>query len=313
MNILILGAYGMVGRAIHRLLLIEGKHKLLAPPRAELDLCNPTAVDYYFRYKGPIDAVIVAAGKVGGILANANNPVEFFTENMAIANNCINTAAKYKVPKLIYFGSSCIYPRECPQPIMEEHLLTSPLEKTNEAYALAKIGGVKLCEYFRKTRNLEYTALMPCNLYGPFDNYNLENSHVIPALIRKFYSAKTSTKDKTVTLWGSGTPRREFMHVDDVAKACHLILNTTTQHSLYNAGYGSDVSIKELAGLIAKAADFDGEVVFDTSKPDGTMRKLMSSARLNDLGWKAEISLEEGIESTYQDYMAELSSCTARL
>lgn len=309
MTVLLLGANGMVGKAIHRLLNKETKYHLLAPTRQELDLCDAQAVDYYFKYKGPIQAVIVAAGKVGGILANANNPVEFFTDNMAIANNCINTAAKYNVPKLIYFGSSCIYPKGLEHPISENELLSGPLEKTNEAYALAKICGVKLCEYYRKTKNLEYTAVMPCNLYGPGDNYNLETSHVLPALIRRFFEASQYIrKEDAVTLWGTGAPKREFLHVDDLAEACKLLMNITTCEYIYNVGYGSDISIKDLATLIASTVGFKGAINFDSSKPDGTMRKIMDSRRMKYIGWRPKIKLEEGIEQTYQSYLFELAS-----
>ena len=309
MTVLLLGANGMVGKAIHRLFNKETKYHLLAPTRQELDLCDAQAVDYYFKYKGPIQAVIVAAGKVGGILANANNPVEFFTDNMAIANNCINTAAKYNVPKLIYFGSSCIYPKGLEHPISENELLSGPLEKTNEAYALAKICGVKLCEYYRKTKNLEYTAVMPCNLYGPGDNYNLETSHVLPALIRRFFEASQYIrKEDAVTLWGTGAPKREFLHVDDLAEACKLLMNITTCEYIYNVGYGSDISIKDLATLIASTVGFKGAINFDSSKPDGTMRKIMDSRRMKYIGWRPKIKLEEGIEQTYQSYLFELAS-----
>lgn len=309
MTVLLLGANGMVGKAIHRLLNKETKYHLLAPTRQELDLCDAQAVDYYFKYKGPIQAVIVAAGKVGGILANANNPVQFFTDNMAIANNCINTAAKYNVPKLIYFGSSCIYPKGLEHPISENELLSGPLEKTNEAYALAKICGVKLCEYYRKTKNLEYTAVMPCNLYGPGDNYNLETSHVLPALIRRFFEASQYIrKEDAVTLWGTGAPKREFLHVDDLAEACKLLMNITTCEYIYNVGYGSDISIKDLATLIASTVGFKGAINFDSSKPDGTMRKIMDSRRMKYIGWSPKIKLEEGIEQTYQSYLFELAS-----
>lgn len=309
MTVLLLGANGMVGKAIHRLLSKETKYHLLAPTRQELDLCDAQAVDYYFKYKGPIQAVIVAAGKVGGILANANNPVQFFTDNMAIANNCINTAAKYNVPKLIYFGSSCIYPKGLEHPISENELLSGPLEKTNEAYALAKICGVKLCEYYRKTKNLEYTAVMPCNLYGPGDNYNLETSHVLPALIRRFFEASQYIrKEDAVTLWGTGAPKREFLHVDDLAEACKLLMNITTCEYIYNVGYGSDISIKDLATLIASTVGFKGAINFDSSKPDGTMRKIMDSRRMKYIGWRPKIKLEEGIEQTYQSYLFELAS-----
>lgn len=309
MTVLLLGANGMVGKAIHRLLNKETKYHLLAPTRQELDLCDAQAVDYYFKYKGPIQAVIVAAGKVGGILANANNPVQFFTDNMAIANNCINTAAKYNVPKLIYFGSSCIYPKGLEHPISENELLSGPLEKTNEAYALAKICGVKLCEYYRKTKNLEYTAVMPCNLYGPGDNYNLETSHVLPALIRRFFEASQYIrKEDAVTLWGTGAPKREFLHVDDLAEACKLLMNITTCEYIYNVGYGSDISIKDLATLIASTVGFKGVINFDSSKPDGTMRKIMDSRRMKYIGWSPKIKLEEGIEQTYQSYLFELAS-----
>lgn len=308
MNVLILGANGMVGKSVYQILNRHTKYHLLTPTRQELDLQDKQALDYYFKYKGPVDAVIVAAGKVGGILANANNPIEFFNENMLIASNCINLSAKHGIKKLIYLGSSCIYPREAAQPIKEEALLSGPLEKTNEAYALAKICGVKLCEYYHKL-GLDYTALMPCNLYGPNDNYNTLNSHVLPALIKRFdEAAKLKDKNAVVTLWGSGEPRREFMYVDDLAHACELLLNNKPEHSIYNVGYGSDISIKDLASLISFTIGFSGTINFDTSKPDGTLRKLMDSSRIRNIGWIPKIPLEYGLEQTYQHYLFELLS-----
>lgn len=311
MNILILGANGMVGKAIYRLLNSYTRYHLLTPTRQELDLQDKQAVDYYFKYKSPIDAVIVTAGKVGGILANSNNPIDFFNDNMAIASNCINTAVKYGVKNLIYLGSSCIYPREAEQPIKESALLTSSLEKTNEAYALAKICGVKLCEYYRQANKLQYTALMPCNLYGPGDNYHKLNSHVIPALIRKFYDAVQCNLDEVI-LWGSGNPMREFMHVDDLARACVSILNTHTEHYIYNVGYGSDITIKNLAEMIGEILGYKGIIKFDTNKPDGTVRKLMDSSRVRALGWSPTITLKNGLEKTCASYVEELNSGVLR-
>lgn len=307
MKVLVLGAGGMVGSAVCRNLLRDSTYDLLMPTSRDLDLRDLQAVDLYFAHNKNIDAVIITAGKVGGILANASNPLDFFNINMAIASNSINTAAKYGVKKLIYLGSSCIYPREAPQPIKEEYLLTGSLEKTNEAYALAKICGVKLCEYYRQRQGLDYVALMPCNLYGPGDNYHPENSHVIPALLRKFHSAATE-----VTVWGSGKPRREFLHVADLADACSLMLRTTAEHYIYNVGYGSDVSISDLVNIVVNVTGFKGSVHYVSDKPDGTMLKLMDSNRIRSLGWLPRIALEKGLVMAYNSYLEELKSGTFR-
>lgn len=312
MSILVLGSRGMVGKAICRLLR-KNSYSFLSPTRDELDLCNKKEVDYYFRYHPEIESVIVAAGRVGGIMANSNDPVSFFNDNTAIAVNSIMAADKYGINKLIYLGSSCIYPKDAPQPIKEEHLLSGPLEPTNEAYALAKIGGVKLCDFIRRTKNRQYTALMPCNLYGPGDNYNTVNSHVMPALIRKVHEAFMLRSQDNIVVWGSGKPLREFLHVDDLARACEIVLNNDVSEYIYNVGYGEDISIYDLANLIKNVVGFEGGIVFDKTKPDGVAKKLMDSEKIRKLGWYPKINLCVGVTSTYEIYRKEINDCVVRI
>jgi GDP-L-fucose synthase len=239
---------------------------------------------------------------VGGILANASRPGEFIYDNLVIETNVIHAAYRAQVERLVFFGSSCIYPKQCPQPIREEYLLTSPLEPTNDAYAIAKIAGLKLCEAYNREYNTQYVSLMPTNLYGPNDNYDLNSSHVFPALLRKAHEAKVNGS-ATLTVWGSGTPRREFLHVDDLAAATLFVLEHNVTEGLFNVGVGEDLSIRELAECICKVAGFEGELVFDASKPDGTPRKLLDVSRLTKMGWHATIGLEEGIASTYREFV----------
>jgi GDP-L-fucose synthase len=253
--------------------------------------------------------VLLAAARVGGILANATQPGEFIYENLVIETNVIHAAYRAKVGRLVFFGSSCIYPKQCPQPIREEYLLTSPLEPTNDAYAIAKIAGLKLCEAYNREYNTQYVALMPTNLYGPNDNYDLKSSHVLPALVRKAHEAKLNG-DAALTVWGSGTPRREFLHVDDLAAATLFVLEHNVTEGLFNVGVGEDLSIRELAECICKVVGFEGELVFDASKPDGTPRKLLDVSRLAQMGWQATIGLEDGIASTYRDFVESHAGST---
>lgn len=288
----------MVGSAIWRALESAGYNKLIGRSSAELDLRNQSAVAAFFEAEKP-EVVIDAAAKVGGILANNTYPYAFLMENMQIQNNLIDAAHRHGVEKFIFLGSSCIYPKLAPQPLKEEYLLTAPLEPTNEWYALAKISGVKACEAIRKEFGKDFVSLMPTNLYGPNDNFDLFSSHVLPAMMRKFHEAKMNN-NAPVELWGSGTPMREFLHVDDLAKAVTFALNERLPESLYNVGSGSDLSIKELATIIQRVVGHHGEIRWDTSKPDGTPRKLMDVSKMNEIGWKAAISLEAGIQSTYR-------------
>jgi len=294
------GHKGMVGSALVRRLAREGSEVLVAD-RTELDLLDQAGVRAWLRDRRP-DAVIVAAAKVGGILANSTYPADFLYDNLVIETNVIEGSLRAGVGKLLFLGSSCIFPKFAPQPIEEESLLTGPLEPTNEWYAIAKIAGIKLCQAFRAQHGVDYISGMPTNLYGPNDNFDLQSSHVLPALIRKFSDAARSGAD-TVTVWGSGTPRREFLHVDDCADACVFLLKNYSGEQFVNIGFGSDVTIAELASLVADVTGFKGAIALDSSKPDGTPRKLMSSARLNGMGWTPQISLEAGITKTYQWYL----------
>jgi len=294
------GHKGMVGSALVRRLAREGSEVLVAD-RTELDLLDQAGVRAWLRDRRP-DAIIVAAAKVGGILANSTYPADFLYDNLVIETNVIEGSLRAGVGKLLFLGSSCIFPKFAPQPIEEESLLTGPLEPTNEWYAIAKIAGIKLCQAFRAQHGVEYISGMPTNLYGPNDNFDLQSSHVLPALIRKFSDAARSGAD-TVTVWGSGTPRREFLHVDDCADACVFLLKNYSGEQFVNIGFGSDVTIAELASLVADVTGFKGAIALDSSKPDGTPRKLMSSARLNGMGWTPQISLEAGITKTYQWYL----------
>jgi GDP-L-fucose synthase len=300
-RIFVAGHRGMVGSALVRRLYAEGYHNLVTRSRAELGLTDQAAVNRFFEQE-KIDVVLLAAARVGGILANASQPGEFIYENLVIETNVIHAAYRAQVERLVFFGSSCIYPKQCPQPIREEYLLSSPLEPTNDAYAIAKIAGLKLCEAYNREYGTQYVSLMPTNLYGPNDNYDLNSSHVLPALLRKAHEAKVNGS-ATLTVWGSGTPRREFLHVDDLAAATLFVLEHNVTEGLFNVGVGEDLSIRELAECICKVAGFEGELVFDASKPDGTPRKLLDVSRLAQMGWHATIGLEEGLASTYREFV----------
>lgn len=294
-RIFIAGKNGMVGSAIWRKL--EGSCYLYGTSSKELDLRNQEAVSQYIKHIRP-DVVIDAAARVGGILANNQYPYQFLMDNMQIQNNLISASLEHDVKKFIFLGSSCIYPKLAAQPLKEEYLLTGPLEPTNEWYAVAKIAGIKACEAIRKQFGKDYVSLMPTNLYGPNDNFDLQTSHVLPAMMRKFHEAKRAGHTP-VTLWGSGRPMREFLHVDDVAGAVQYALDHVLPEHLYNVGYGEDVTIRDLAVLIQGVVGHEGEIVWDSSKPDGTPRKWMDSSKLRALGWRPGIGLEEGIRDTY--------------
>lgn len=303
MRLFIAGHKGMVGSALVRRFQKEKDVQLVLRTRSELDLLGQDETLAFLKKEKP-DAVIVAAAKVGGILANSTYPAEFLFQNLAIAANCVDGAFVAGVKRLLFLGSSCIYPKLAPQPMPEDCLLTGPLEPTNEAYAIAKIAGLKLCQAFRRQHGVLYHSAMPTNLYGPGDNYHPQNSHVLPAMIAKFHKAKEAG-EKAVALWGTGSPKREFLHVDDLADACAFLLKLDNPPDWVNVGVGEDLSIKDLAGLVAKAVGFTGTVTWDPSKPDGTPRKLLDVSKLAALGWKARVSLEEGIRSTYQSYLRE--------
>ena len=291
----------MVGSACWRLLEKKGYNNLIGKSSKELDLKDQQATAQFFKQEKP-EVVIDSAAKVGGIWANNKYPYEFLMDNMLIQNNLFNSSLKNDISKFIFLGSSCIYPKMAPQPIKEEHLLTGPLEETNQWYAIAKISGVKLIEAIRKSYKKDYIALMPTNLYGSGDNYDLNNSHVLPAMLRKFHEAKENDHSP-VELWGSGKPKREFLHVDDLAKAVVFTLENKLNRSLYNVGSGEEVSIKELAGLIKNLLGFKGEILWDKYKPDGTPRKLLNSSSFQNLGWNPTIGLEEGIKKTYSSFL----------
>lgn len=302
-KIFIAGHRGMVGSAIQRKLVQEGYSNLLVRTSRELDLRNVAEVEEFFRQERP-DYVFLAAAKVGGILANNTYRAEFLYENLMIQNNVIHCAWKYGVKKLLFLGSSCIYPKMAPQPLKEEYLLTGLLEPTNEPYAIAKITGIKMCDAYRAQYGCNFISVMPTNLYGPNDNYDLEKSHVLPALIRKFHQAKKQNLPEVV-IWGSGTPLREFMHVDDLADACFYLMQTYHEPGLVNIGVGHDLSIKDLASLVGKIVGYTGHIVHDLSKPDGTPRKLMDVSKLHAAGWQAKTGLEEGIRSVYVNLTQE--------
>ena len=278
-----------------------GYNNLVVRTSKELDLRDQQAVSKFFDTEKP-QYVILAAAKVGGIHANNTYPAQFIYDNITLQNNVIHQAYLSGVTKLLFLGSSCIYPKNAPQPILEEYLLTGALEPTNEAYAIAKIAGIKMCEYYYKQYGCKFISAMPTNLYGPGDNYDLQNSHVLPALIRKFHEAKINNAD-TVTIWGSGNPKREFLHVDDMAAACYFLMQNYQDSQILNIGVGADHSIQEMAMIIKKITQFNGELVFDDSKPDGTMRKLLSVDIINSIGWNATIDLQTGISDTYQDFI----------
>ncbi|RQZ29358.1 GDP-L-fucose synthase [Burkholderia sp. Bp9090] len=300
-RIFVAGHRGMVGSAIVRNLEAKGYRNVVTRRRSELDLTDQAAVEAFFR-DGAIDVVVLAAAKVGGILANDTYPADFLYLNVMIEANVIHAAYRAGIQRLVFLGSSCIYPRECPQPIKEEYLLTGPLEKTNEPYAIAKIAGIKLCESYNRQYGTKYVSLMPTNLYGQNDNYDLNNSHVLPALLRKAHQANLEGKDK-LQVWGTGRARREFLHVDDMAEATVFALERDIDSSLYNVGCGADVTIEELARAAMRAVGFDGRIEFDATKPDGTPQKLLDVSKLAELGWTAKIGLDEGLALTYRDFL----------
>ena len=300
-KIYIAGHRGMVGSACWRALAAEGYTNIVGKSSKELDLRNQRAVEDFIKTEKPV-AIIDAAAKVGGILANDTYPYEFLMDNMLIQNNLICSAHENDVPKFIFLGSSCIYPKLAPQPMKEEYLLTDSLEPTNEWYAIAKISGVKLIEALRKEYKRDYVSLMPTNLYGPNDNYDLNSSHVLPAMIRKFHEAKENGHTQ-VELWGTGGPMREFLHVDDLAQAVLFAQENTLEESLYNVGTGKDLTIKELAELIQAVVGHEGKTIWDRTKPDGTPRKLLSVQKISKLGWTSQIELSQGIKQTYKSYL----------
>jgi GDP-L-fucose synthase len=304
-KIYIAGHRGMVGAACWRTLEAEGYTSLVGKTSKELDLRDQKAVEEFIKAEKPV-AIIDAAAKVGGILANDTYPYEFLMDNMLIQNNLIRSAHENDVPKFIFLGSSCIYPKFAPQPLKEEYLLTDSLESTNEWYAIAKISGVKLIEALRREYARDYVSLMPTNLYGPNDNFDLKSSHVLPAMIRKFHEAKLNN-NTPVELWGTGSPMREFLHVDDLARAVLFALENKLDEHLYNVGTGVDLTIKELAELIQSTVGHEGETVWDNDKPDGTPKKLMDSSKLHKLGWRHKIPLNSGILNAYQAYLETLS------
>ncbi|MEQ1749353.1 MAG: GDP-L-fucose synthase [Prosthecobacter sp.] len=306
MKLYISGHTGMVGSAlVRRFQKIPGV-TLLIRTRKELDLVDQAAVQAFYATEKP-DAVIVAAGKVGGIHANSTYPAEFLFQNLAIATNNIHSAWKSGVQRLLFLGSSCIYPKLAPQPMREDSLLSSALEPTNEAYAIAKIAGLKMAEHYRKQYGVIYHSAMPTNMYGPGDNYHPQNSHVMPALIRRFHEAKLACQPE-VDAWGTGLPRREFLHADDLADACAFLLQLENPPDLVNVGCGTDVTIRELVEQVAGAVGYQGRIVWDSSKPDGTPRKLLDTSLINNLGWHPRIPLMDGLSQTYQAFLEELSS-----
>jgi GDP-L-fucose synthase len=299
-KIYIAGHRGMVGSGVERKLRNEGFNNIVTRTSGELDLRNQQAVNDFFEEEKPA-YVILAAAKVGGIHANNTYRAEFIYDNLMIEANIINAAYLHKVTKLLFLGSSCIYPKMAPQPLKEEYLLSGYLEPTNQPYAIAKIAGIEMCDSYRAQYGCNFISAMPTNLYGTNDNYHPENSHVLPALIRRIVLAKKNN-EPNVTIWGSGTPRREFLHVDDLANACYFLLQNYDEQGLVNIGCGTDVSIKELAELVVAEVGYEGQLVFDTTKPDGTPRKLMNISKINNLGWKSEINLNDGIRKTIKEY-----------
>ena len=302
-KIYVAGHRGMVGSAIVRKLNAAGYTNIITRTHAELDLVDQSAVRAFFETEKP-DYVFLAAAKVGGILANNTYRAEFIYDNLMMEANVIEAAYRAGVERLLFLGSSCIYPRNCPQPIKEEYLLTGPLEHTNEPYAIAKIAGLKLCENYNHQYGTKYVSAMPTNLFGPNDNYNLETSHVLPALIRKAHDAKLANADH-LAVWGTGTPRREFLYVDDMADACFFLMESGVEQGLFNIGTGEDISIGELAQTVMDVVGFEGSLELDKSKPDGTPRKLLNVDRMSDLGWRAKTSLKDGITLAYQDFLGK--------
>lgn len=309
-RIFVAGHNGMVGSAIMRKLIAEGYTNIVTRSSKQLDLRNQHEVEKFFAQEKP-EYVVLAAAKVGGIMANNTYRAEFLYDNLMIQNNVIHQSYVNQVKKLLFLGSSCIYPKMAPQPLKEEYLLSGYLEPTNEPYAIAKIAGIKMCDAYRDQYSCNFISVMPTNLYGPNDNYSLETSHVMPALIRKFHEAKLKG-DAAVQVWGSGTPRREFLHVDDLADACYFLLNNYNEPGFINVGTGEDMSIKELAMLIKEIVGYEGEIKFDTSKPDGTPRKLMSVDRLSAMKWKYKIDIKTGIEDTYKKFLEEVMMNTPK-
>lgn len=296
----------MAGSAIHRQLIASGYSNLIVQSRQQLDLTEQQAVESFFDRNKP-EYVFLCAAKVGGILANSCFPADFIYQNLAIQNNIIYSAYKTGVSRLIFMGSSCIYPRDCKQPIREDYLLSSPLEKTNEAYAIAKIAGLKTCEAFNSQYGTEFISVMPTNLYGPGDNFHLQNAHVLPALLRKTHEAKKGNND-TLQIWGTGRALREFMYVEDMADACIFIMNNTqSRHTMLNIGTGQECTISQLADTIQDIVGHQGEIIYDSGKPDGTPRKLLDLSRLKELGWQAKTSLQSGIEKTYEWFLQNQS------
>jgi GDP-L-fucose synthase len=304
-NIFLAGHRGLAGSAILRALRRQGYPNVLTRTREELDLEDPSAVREFLRATKP-EVVIIAAAKVGGIQANDRYPVEFLLQNLLIQNNLISGSYEAGVRKVLFLGSSCIYPKFAPQPIPEESLLTGPLEPTNEAYAIAKIAGIKLCQAYAREYGANFISVMPTNLYGPGDNFNLETSHVLPALLRKAHEAKVNRASELV-VWGTGTPRREFLHCDDLAEALLFLLDHYDQPEIINVGWGKDVSIRELSEIICEITGFSGKLRFDQTEPDGTPQKLLSTAKLRKLGWEPKINLDEGIRHTYQWFLENQS------
>jgi GDP-L-fucose synthase len=300
-RIFIAGHRGLVGSAIWRELERLGHRRLIGRARTEVDLLDAEAVRQFYRKEQP-EYVVLAAAKVGGILANDRQPAGFLFENLQIQNNVIHGAYEAGVKKLLFLGSSCIYPKLAPQPLVEASLLSGPLEPTNEWYAVAKIAGIKMCQAYRRQYGRDFISAMPTNLYGQNDNYDLQSSHVLPALLRKFHEARTN-QAPNVTCWGTGTPLREFLHVDDLARACVFLLEHYSEEQFINVGSGRELSIRDLAHLVKKSVEYPGEIVWDASKPDGTPRKFMDSSRIFALGWKPRIALETGIAQVYQDYL----------
>ena len=310
MKLFVAGHNGMVGGALVRRFQAEPGVQLVLRSRKELDLTSQSAVHAFLAAEKP-DVVIMAAAKVGGIHANHTYPADFGYDNLVIATNTIHGAFAAGVKRFLFLGSSCIYPKHAPQPMPESSLLTGPLEPTNEAYAIAKIAGLKLCEYYRKQHGVLYHSAMPTNLYGPGDNYHPQNSHVLPALIRKFHEAKEAGRPEVVA-WGTGSPKREFLHVDELADACAFLLRMENPPDLINIGTGTDVTIRELTEIVAEVTGFKGRITWDATKPDGTPRKLMDVSKLATLGWKAKTALREGVQKTYVSYLAEKAAGTLR-
>lgn len=301
-KIYVAGHHGLVGSSIMRRLHEKGYSNVIGRTRQELDLTNQSAVNNFFETERP-EYVVLAAAKVGGILANSKYPADFIMQNLQMQCNVIDAAYRYKVKKLLFLGSSCIYPRMCPQPIKEEYLLTGELEQTNEAYALAKISGLKMCYFYKKQYGANFISVMPTNLYGPGDNFHLKNSHVLPALLRKMHEAKESDANN-VEIWGTGKVLREFLYIDDMADGCIFLLENYDGADFVNLGTGKELTIRDLAELIKKVVGFQGELKFNTDKPDGTPRKLLDVSKMESLGWKYKIELEEGIRRTYNWYLA---------